>query len=122
MVSKPSKCPLCHSAFKGESGMKWHLLHGHEIPNAFDALGKEHEAKTKNLLEENASLEKKVQILEFELHQNQIKLIKEQGEKVLESIEVVKLNKDMQKMAMALVIRDSLLKEKLNIELPSPFK
>jgi hypothetical protein len=102
--------------------MKWHLIHRHEIPNAFDALGKGYEAQTKNLLEENALLEKKAQILELELQQNQIKLIKEQGEKVLESAEIVKLNKDMQKMAMALVIRDSLIKEKLNIELPDPFK
>ena len=102
--------------------MKWHLAHRHEIPNAFDALGKDYETKTTKLLEENALLEKKVHLLEVELQQTEIKLIKEQGEKLLESAEVVKLNKDMQKMAVALVFRDSLIKEKLNIELPSPFK
>ena len=122
MVSRPYKCPLCHSAFRNESGMKWHLAHRHEIPNAFDALGKDYEIKTKKLLEENALLEKKVQLLEVKLQQTEINLIKEQGEKMLESAEVMKLNKDMQKMAMALVFRDSLIKENLNIELPDPFK
>jgi len=74
------------------------------------------------LIEENALLEKKAQLLESELKLTEIKLIKEQEEKLLESAEVIKLNKDMQKMAMALVVRDSLIKERLNIELPSPFK
>ena len=64
MVSRPYKCPLYHSAFKGESGMEWHLAHRHEIPNAFDALGKDYEAKITNLLEENALLEKKTKQLE----------------------------------------------------------
>ena len=122
MVNRLYKCPLCHSTFKGESGMKWHVAHRHEIPNAFDALGKDYETKTTNLLEENALLEKKVQLLELKLQQSQIELIQEQAQKVLESAEVVKLNKDIQKMAMALVLRDYLIKEKLNIELPDPFK
>ena len=101
--------------------MKWHLAHRHEIPNAFDALGKDYETKTTKLLEENALLEKKVHLLELELKQTEIKLIKEQGGKLLQSDEIIKLNKGMQKMAVALVFRDSLIKERLNIELPSPF-
>lgn len=102
--------------------MKWHVIHRHEIPNVFDALGKDYEEKTKSLIEENAFLERKVQILDLELQKTRIDLLKEQSEKALESAEVVKLSKDMQKMAMALVVRDSLIKEKLNIELPDPFK
>jgi hypothetical protein len=102
--------------------MKWHLVHRHETPNAFDALGKDYEAKTQKTFEEKVLLEKRVQLLEMEFQQTEIKLIKERGEKLLESAEVEKLKKDMQKMAVALVIRDSLIKEKLNIELPSPFK
>ena len=65
--------------------MKWHIAHRHEIPNAFDALGKDYEIKTTKLLEENALLEKKVQLLEVKLQQTEINLIKEQGEKLLES-------------------------------------
>ena len=102
--------------------MKWHLIHRHETQNAFDALGKDYEEKTKSLFEEKALLEKKVQILDLELQKTRIDLIKEQAERALESAEFVKLSKDMQKMAMALVVRDSLIKEKLNIELPNPFK
>lgn len=59
--------------------MKWHLVHRHEIPNAFDALGKDYETKTTKLLEANALLEKKVHLLEEELKMTEIKLIKEQG-------------------------------------------
>jgi hypothetical protein len=102
--------------------MLWHLIHRHEIPNAFDALGKDFEEKSKNLNQEKELLEKKVQIQELELLKAQIDLVKEQTEKALESAEVIKLNKDMQVLATALVIRDSILKEKLNIELPDPFK
>ncbi len=31
MPSRQYKCPLCHSAFRNESGMKWHIAHKHEI-------------------------------------------------------------------------------------------
>ena len=122
MVSRPYKCPVCHAAFRGESGMMWHLIHRHEIPNAFDALGKDFEGKAKNLTQENELLEKKVQIQELELQKVQLDLVKEQYEKVLESAEVAKLNKDMQILATALALRDFLIKEKLNIDLPNPFK
>ena len=61
MVSRPYKCSLCNSAFRNESGMKWHLAHRHEIPGAFDALGKDYETKTMNLLDENVLLQKKLE-------------------------------------------------------------
>jgi threonyl-tRNA synthetase len=121
MVIRPYKCPLCHSSFKNESGMKWHLVHRHEIPNAFDALGKEYEIKTAKLIEENALLEKKARLLEEQLKLIEMELIKEKGEKALESAKVIKLNEEMRKMAMSLVLRDKLIKERLNIDLPSPF-
>ena len=122
MVSRPYKCPLCHSTFRNESGMKWHIAHRHEIPTAFDALGKDYDAKVTNLQEENALLKKKVEDLERELGQAKIDLMQERTEKLKEATEVMKLNNYIQTMAMAIVIRDKLIKDKLNIEMPNPFK
>ena len=122
MVSRPYKCPLCHSTFRNESGMKWHIAHRHEIPTAFDALGKDYETKTTSLLEENALLKKKVEDLEMALGQAKIDLMQERTEKLIKATEVIKLNNYIQTMAMAIAIRDSIIKERLNIEMPNPFK
>ena len=122
MVSRPYKCPLCHSTFRNESGMKWHIAHRHEIPTAFDALGKDYDAKVTNLQEENALLKKKVEDLEMALGQSKIDLMQERAEKLIKATEVMKLNNDIQTMAIAIVIRDSIIKERLNIEMPNPFK
>ena len=122
MPNRPYKCPLCHSVFRTESGMKWHIAHRHEIPNAFDALGKDCDAKVTNLQEENALLEKKVKQLEMALEQAKIDLMQERAEKLTKATEVMKLNNDIQTMAMAIVFRDHLIKERLNIEMPNPFK
>lgn len=122
MVSRPYKCPLCHSAFRNESGMKWHIAHRHEIPTAFDVLGKDYDAMVTKLSEENSLLKKKVEELKMALKQTEIDLLQERGEKLKEVAEVMKLNNDIQKMVMALVFRDHLIKERLNIEMPDPFK
>ena len=122
MVSRPYKCPLCHSVFRSESGMKWHIAHRHEIPNAFDALGKDYETKARNLLEENALLKTKVEQLERELEQTKIALIQEQGERLEEAAEVSRLNNDIQKAAIAIAARDIIIKQRLNIEMPNPFE
>ena len=122
MVSRPYKCPLCHSTFRNESGMKWHIAHRHEIPTAFDVLGKDYDAKVTNLQEENALLKKKVEDLEMALGQAKIDLMQERTEKLKEATEVMKLNNDNQTMALAIAIRDKLIKDKLNIEMPNPFK
>ena len=102
--------------------MKWHIAHRHEIPTAFDAPGKEYETKTANLLEENILLKKKVEQLERELEQTKVALIREQGERLKEAAQVVRLNNDLQKAAMALAVRDHIIKEKLNIHMPNPFE
>ncbi len=122
MVSRPYKCPLCHSTFRMESGMNWHIAHRHEIPTAFDVLGKDYDAKVTNLQEENALLKKKVEDLERELGQAKIDLMQERTEKLKEAAEVMKLNNYIQTMAIAIVFRDNLIKERLNIEMPNPFK
>jgi len=122
MVNRPYKCPLCHSAFRNESGMKWHIAHRHEIPTAFDALGKDYEAKTTNLLEENAALKKKLEQIERELEQTKMVLIQEQGERLKEAAQIEKLNKDLQKAILVIAVRDQIIKERLNIEMPNPFQ
>ena len=84
MVSRPYKCPLCTSAFRNESGMKWHIAYRHEIPNAFDALGKEYEANALSLKEENALFRKNLEQLTRELERTKLALLKEQEEKLKE--------------------------------------
>jgi hypothetical protein len=122
MVSRPYKCPLCHSAFRNESGMKWHVSHRHEIPAAFDALGKDYKAEIANLNQEIALKNKKAELLEKELQDTQIALMQEKTEKIAALAEVAELNKATQKMILMIVIRDIYLKQFLNIELPNPFK
>lgn len=122
MVSRPYKCPLCHAAFRNESGMKWHIAYRHETPAAFDALGKDYESKITNLQEENALLKKKLEQLDGELHKTQITLIQEKAENKEKTAQVLKLNNDIQKMVTMIAVRDSLIKERLNIEMPNPFK
>lgn len=121
MVSRPYKCPLCHSVFRNESGMKWHVAHGHEIPAALDALGKEYEAKVANLNEENTMLKKKVEQIERELEQTKMALIREQGKRLEEAAQVAKLDKDLQKVILKIAARDEFIKQRLGIDMPNPF-
>ena len=48
-----AKCPLYSSVFRTESGRKWHIVHRHEIPSAFDIINKDYEVKTVSLQEES---------------------------------------------------------------------
>jgi len=93
-----------------------------EIPTAFDALGKDYEAKAINLHEENALLKKKVEELEKELEHTKLALIQEQGERAKEATQILKLNNDLYKAAIAIGARDCVIKEKLNIQTPNPSK
>ena len=122
MVSRPYKCALCNSAFKNESGMKWHIAHRHEIPTAFDALGKDYAAKTANLQEENVLLKKKLEQIERELERTKIALIQEQEERLKEAAGAVRLNQDLRKAAIAIVVRDNIIKERLGIQMPNSFE
>jgi hypothetical protein len=60
--------------------------------------------------------------LEMALEQTKIDLMQARAEKLEEAAKVMKLNNDIQKMAMAIVIRDHLIKERLNIDMPGPFE
>jgi septal ring factor EnvC (AmiA/AmiB activator) len=122
MVSRPYKCPLCHSAFRNESGMKWHISHRHEIPAAFDALGKDYKAEITNLNQEIVLKNKKAEQLEKELQETQIALMREKAEKIAANAKIAELENAIQKMMMMIAVRDILIKERLNIELPNPFK
>ncbi len=129
MVSRPYKCPLCNSAFRNESGMKWHIAHRHEIPTAFDALGKDYEATTTSLREEKHQLEVKLRQTQEELDQARIVLIREQEKRMREQVErleedvqTTRLNQDLQKAVVAIVARDCIIKERLGIEMPNPFE
>jgi peptidoglycan hydrolase CwlO-like protein len=122
MVSRPYKCSLCHSVFRDESGMKWHIAHGHEIPAAFDALGKDYEAKTLKLQEENSMLRKNLEEIKTELDRTRMTLLQERGERADDLARIVRLNQDIQKAANAIVARDFIIKERLGIQMPNPFE
>ena len=121
MVNRSYNCPLCNSAFRNESGMKWHIAHRHEIPNAFDALGKDYETRITNLHENNSLLEKKVEHLERELAQTKIALLQEQTKRLEDNAEILKLNRNIQKAIIGIAGRDVLIKQRLNIDMPNPF-
>lgn len=120
MVDRPYKCPLCHSAFRNESGMKWHVAHRHEVPAALDALGKDYEAKTASLKEENSQLKQKLNQLQEELSLIKVALSEEKAEKLEAITQKQRLEQERDKTIMALVVRDKILQDKLNIELPNP--
>lgn len=122
MISRPFSCPLCHASFRNESGKNWHLAHRHEIPAAIDALGKEYEAKTTALKEENAQLKKKVEQLTWELERNLTELVQEKKEKLQLHKQISELRLQSEKATMKLAMRDILIKEKLGIDMTEPFK
>jgi chromosome segregation ATPase len=118
MVSRPYKCPLCHSAFRNESGMKWHLAHRHEIQAATDALGKDYEAKASALEKENSELKKRVEQLMRELEKDEVELVKEKEVKLELIKKISELEARCQKYLTIIASRDILIKEKLNIDMP----
>ena len=120
MVDRPYKCPLCHSAFRNESGMKWHVAHRHEVPAALDALGKDYEAKTTSLKEENSQLKQKLNQLQKELSLIKVALSEEKAAKLEALKQMQRLELERDKTIMALVVRDKILQDQLNIELPNP--
>ena len=122
MRDRPYKCPLCHSVFKTESGMKWHIAHQHEIPAAFDTLGKQYEAKTVSLQEENDRLRKKLDQIQRELEETRLTLIEEKAARIEVIAEIARLRADLNKAMFGLASRDHILQEKLNIQLESPFE
>ena len=115
MVNRPYKCPLCHSVFKMESGMKWHIAHRHEIPAAFDTLGKDYEAKTASLQDENIWLKEASGKLEKKLEETSAELAKEKVARLEAEARVLQLTNERNIALTAMVIQDILIKEKLGI-------
>jgi hypothetical protein len=120
MVSRPYKCPLCHSAFRSESGMKWHLAHKHEIPVALDAIHKDYDAKTTALEEENAQLKKKIKQMQQDIELNLIELVEEKKAKLELHARISELDDRFQKAVIMIIARNSFIKEKLNVDMPEP--
>lgn len=121
MPERPYKCSVCHSTFRNESGMKWHMAHRHEIPVAFDALGKDYEAKIASIEEENIQKEQQLVQVRAELIENQIALLEERSARAEALAQVKRLDEDRHRAIMALTMRDLIIRDKLNIELPNPF-
>ena len=101
--------------------MNWHVAHRHELPAALDALGKDYEAKTKSLQEENTQLKQRVDQIERELEYTEVASLKEKAAKLAANAEIEQLNKDLLKMTIALAARDVMIQEKLNIPVKDPF-
>ncbi len=122
MPNRPYKCPLCHSTFKNESGMKWHIAHRHEIPAAFDTLGRDYEAKTVSLQDENIRLKQESDDLEKKLRETTADFIMEKTARLEAEARVQQLAKERDKAILAMVIRGHILEEKLGIRLENPFE
>ena len=122
MANRSYKCPLCHSVFRTESGMKWHIAHRHEIPTAFDTLGKDYEAKTISLQEDNAQLKQKLDQIERELEETKAKLLAETAAKLEAEAWVQHLTRERDKAITAMVLRAHIIEEKLQIHLKNPFE
>ena len=101
--------------------MKWHIAHRHEIPVAFDALGKDYEAKIASIEEENIQKEQQLARFREELIETKKALLEEQVAKVEAFVKVNRLDEERHRAIMALAMRDLLIRDKLDIELPNPF-
>jgi len=101
--------------------MKWHLAHRHEVPAALDALGKDYEAKTASLKEENSQMKQELAQVREELSLNKMALSVEKEEKLEVFKQMQRLKQELGKAIEELVVRDMILKDKLNIEMPNPF-
>jgi peptidoglycan hydrolase CwlO-like protein len=85
-------------------------------------LGKDYDTKLTNLRKENELLKEKVDDFERKLSQAEIEITKEQAEKLEETARVIKLNNEIQKMAVAIAVRGIIIKERLGIVMPNPFE
>jgi len=102
--------------------MKWHIAYRHEIPTAFDALGKDYEAKTMSLQNDNAQLKQKLDELEAGLKETKMKLLEKTAAKFEADAQVLQLTAERDKAIVAMVVRDHIIQEKLQIQLKNPFE
>ncbi len=122
MPNRPYKCPLCHSVFKTESGMKWHIAHRHEIPTAFDTLCQDYEAKTGSLQDDNIRLKQELGELENKLKVTIAELTMEKTARLEAETKVLQLAKERDTAIYAMVARGRIIEEKLGIRLKNPFE
>jgi len=121
MEGRPYQCPICHSGFKTEGGMKCHLGRQHEMPAALDALGKGYDGKVKSLEGENANAKQRLTQIERDLDDSKLTCLKKDVEILQKMVEIDNLRKDFLKAVLGIAARDIVLKKELNTSLPSPF-
>lgn len=81
MVIRRFECPRCMSAFRTESGMKWHLAHKHELPAAMDAIGKNYEVKIEESQTQNDRLKLELEKTKALLQSTQMSLLSQAAAK-----------------------------------------
>lgn len=128
MVERPYKCPLCHASFRNESGMMWHVSRRHEAPQALEALGKNYQEKLDELrkdnfrqAQENSALKNKLDETMRKQINSDLRIIKELEQNITLTVRIRKMTDDQGRLAMALVVRDQILQQRLGITLPNPF-
>ena len=121
MPNRPFECEACHRVFRTDSGRAWHMSHRHSIPEAVSALKKQHSAETANLLEYNAALTQKVKQLHTDLDNSRFECLEQTAASIQNMVEIKQLNETLWLATVGIAGRNLVLKEKLNIVLPSPF-
>ena len=129
MNERSYKCNLCHASFRNESGMMWHVSHRHEAPQALEALGKTYDEKLASLQQDNAKQAQEIDELKTKLDNTEKKflnmslnVIKEQEQNVNFMLQIRNMANNQSKLVFALVLRDQVLKQRLGITLPDPFR
>lgn len=122
MPDRPHKCPLCHSVFRTESGMKSHLARQHETPAVANALATEYAAKSVGLQEENTQLKQKLHHAEARQMETDLELAQELAARAKDLAQIQHLRNELNEAMMQLWMVHGLVKERLGIALPNPFK
>jgi len=122
MIVRPFKCPLCLSAFRTESGMKWHLAHKHETPAAVDAICQDYKAKVEDLEMQNTRLQKQLDETIMLLQSAKSRLEYEIAAKEKSWRDNKALIDFCNKMMIYFAALDINLLAKYNISIPNPFK
>jgi folylpolyglutamate synthase/dihydropteroate synthase len=109
--------------------MMWHVSHRHEAPQALEALGKTYDEKLASLQQDNAKQAQEIDELKTKLDNTEKKflnmslnVIKEQEQNVNFMLQIRNMANNQSKLVFALVLRDQVLKQRLGITLPDPFR
>jgi len=128
MAERPYKCPVCHGPFRTESGMMSHLSRQHETPQAMEALGKTFEEKRAEDRRGKAESEQEASELKVKLDDMTKKFMLVTAdlpglyeENATLRLQVQNLTKDFNKLFLAFLGREKILRERFGVDLPNPF-